>query len=63
MSESLADTENSTSGTLVYRACESKVVTWPFVRGMLDVSGQLPHKSWDVLYSFPSVVEEVALRK
>ena len=49
-------------GTLVYRMREGKAITWPFVRGMLDVSGQLPPKSWDVLYSFPSVFEEVAFR-
>jgi len=49
-------------GTLVYRMREGKPITWSFVRGMLDVSGQLPPKSWDVLYSFPCVFEEVAFR-
>ena len=50
------------SGTLVYRMREGKAITWPFVRGMLDVSGQLPPKSWDILYSLPSIFEEVAFR-
>jgi membrane protease YdiL (CAAX protease family) len=49
-------------GTLVYRVLEGKAVTWAFVRGVLDVSGQLPPKSWDLWYSFPSVFEEVAFR-
>jgi len=49
-------------GTLVYRMREGKPITWSFVRGILDVSGQLPPKSWDVLYTFPCVFEEVAFR-
>ncbi len=49
-------------GTLVYRTSEGKPITWSFVRGILDVSGQLPPKSWDVLYSFPCIFEEVAFR-
>jgi membrane protease YdiL (CAAX protease family) len=50
------------SGTLVYRVREGKVITWPFVRSILDLSGQLPPKSWDLLVSLPSVFEEVAFR-
>ncbi len=49
-------------GTLVYRMREGRAITWPFVRSVLDVSNQLPPKSWDILYSFPSVFEEVAFR-
>jgi membrane protease YdiL (CAAX protease family) len=50
------------AGTLVYRVREGQTVTWPFVRGILDVSGQLPPKSWDILFSFPWVFEEIAFR-
>ncbi|MBN1811948.1 MAG: CPBP family intramembrane metalloprotease, partial [Anaerolineae bacterium] len=49
-------------GVLVYRALEGKAVTWSFVRGILDVSGDLPPKSWSLLVSFPSIFEEVAFR-
>jgi len=48
--------------TLLYRMREGKAITRQFVRGILDVSGQLPPKSWDVLYTFPCVFEEVAYR-
>ena len=50
------------SGTLVYRLQEGKAVSWPFVRGILDVSSQLPPKSWDMLYSLPGVFEEITFR-
>lgn len=50
------------SGTLVYRMLEGQAVTWPFVHSILNLSGQLPPKSWDVLFSLPSVFEEVAFR-
>lgn len=50
------------AGTLVYRVREGQTVTWPFVRGILDVSSQLPPKSWDILFSFPWVFEEIAFR-
>jgi membrane protease YdiL (CAAX protease family) len=50
------------SGVVVYRVLEGQAVTWPFVRGILDVSGDLPPKSWSLLVSFPSVFEEVAFR-
>ena len=50
------------SGTLVYRLREGKAITWPFVRSILDLSSQLPPKSWSLLFSFPSVFEEVAFR-
>lgn len=50
------------SGTLVYRLQEGKDVSWPFVRGVLDVSSQLPPKSWDMLYSLPGVFEEITFR-
>jgi membrane protease YdiL (CAAX protease family) len=49
-------------GTLVYRVREGNIVAWPFVRGILDLTSQLPPKSWDILFSFPSVFEEVAFR-
>jgi len=51
------------SGTLVYRALEGKAITGPFVRGILSgLSGELPPKSWGVLVSLPSMLEEVAFR-
>lgn len=50
------------SGTLVYRLQEGKDVSWPFVRGVLDVSSQLPPKSWDILYSLPALFEEITFR-
>ena len=42
-------------GTLFYRMREGKPITWSFVRGILDVSGQLPPKSWVVLYTYVSL--------
>ncbi|MBN2393351.1 MAG: CPBP family intramembrane metalloprotease [Anaerolineae bacterium] len=50
------------SGVLVYRILEGKAVTWPFVRGILDLSGDLPPKSWNLLVAFPTIFEEVAFR-
>ncbi len=50
------------AGTVVYRVREGQTVTWTFVRGVLDVSSQLPPKSWDILFSFPWVFEEIAFR-
>lgn len=50
------------SGTLVYRVLEGKAITWSFVRSILDLSGELPPKSWSVLVSLPSALEEVAFR-
>lgn len=49
-------------GVLVYRAREGQAITWPFVRSILDLSGDLPPKSWSLLVSFPSIFEEVAFR-
>jgi membrane protease YdiL (CAAX protease family) len=49
-------------GTLVYRALEDKAVTWSFVRGMLDLSGEMPPKSRRWLVLLPSALEEVAFR-
>jgi len=48
--------------TLVYRALEGKAVTWPFVRGMLGLSGELPPESRRWLILLPSALEEVAFR-
>lgn len=48
--------------TLVYRALEGKAVTWPFVRGMLGLSGELPPESRRWLVLLPSALEEVAFR-
>jgi membrane protease YdiL (CAAX protease family) len=50
------------SGVVVYRALEGKPITGAFLRGILDVSGELPPKSWGWLVSLPSALEEVAFR-
>jgi membrane protease YdiL (CAAX protease family) len=50
------------AGVLVYRAAQGGPVTWAFVRGILDLSGDLPPRSWSLLTSLPSALEEVAFR-
>ena len=50
------------SGVLVYRLLEGKAVTWSFVRSVLNLSSDLPPKSWSLRVSFPSVFEEIAFR-
>jgi membrane protease YdiL (CAAX protease family) len=49
-------------GTLVYRLREGQPLNRAFVLKVLDVSSQLPPKSWDVLHSLPSIFEEIAFR-
>ena len=50
------------SGTLVYRASKGKPITYAFIRSTLDLSWELPPKSWGWLVSLPSILEEVAFR-
>jgi membrane protease YdiL (CAAX protease family) len=49
-------------GTVVYRLREGQPLNWAFARKLLDVSGQLPPKSWDILHSLPGIFEEIAFR-
>ena len=50
------------SGVFIYRALEAKPVTGAFVRGVFDLSGELPPKSLGWLVSLPTALEEVAFR-
>jgi membrane protease YdiL (CAAX protease family) len=49
-------------GTLVYRAREGKPVTWSFLRSAIDLSAELPPRSWGWFVALPSALEEVAFR-
>ena len=49
-------------GSFVFRFSEGKAITAEFVRSVLDVTGDLPPKSWGLLISLPSIFEEVAFR-
>jgi len=50
------------AGVIVYRAAQGGPITWAFVRGIFDLSGDLPPVSWSLLISLPSALEEVAFR-
>jgi membrane protease YdiL (CAAX protease family) len=49
-------------GSLVFRFFEGKVITAEFIRSVLDITNELPPKSWSLLTSLPSIFEEVAFR-
>ena len=50
------------AGSVVYRLSQGRPVTWEFLRGVFDVSGDLPPGSLSLLTSFPSIFEEVTFR-
>jgi membrane protease YdiL (CAAX protease family) len=50
------------SGTLVFRAFEGKAITAEFIRSAVDITNELPPRSWSILTSLPSMFEEVAFR-
>ena len=50
------------TGPVVYRLSQGRPVTWAFVRGVFDVSGDLPPGSLSLLTSFPSIFEEITFR-
>jgi len=49
-------------GTLVFRLSEGKDITLEFIRSVLDITNELPPRSWSLLTSLPSMFEEVAFR-
>jgi len=49
-------------GLFVFRFAEGKAITAEFIRSVLDVTGDLPPKSWGLLISLPSIFEEVTFR-
>ena len=49
-------------GSFVFRFSEGKAITPEFIRSVLDVTNELPPRSWSLLTSLPSMFEEVAFR-
>lgn len=49
-------------GSLVFRLSEGKAITAEFIRSAVDITNDLPPKSWGLLTSLPSIFEEAAFR-
>jgi membrane protease YdiL (CAAX protease family) len=49
-------------GSIVFRLSEGKAITAEFIRSVLDLTDELPPKSWSLFTSLPSIFEEVAFR-
>jgi len=49
-------------GVFVFRLTEGKAITGEFIRNAFDISRELPPKSLSVLFSLPSMFEEVVFR-
>lgn len=50
------------AGSVVYRLAQGSPLTWGFLRGVFDVSHDLPPESLSIVYSIPSAFEEVGSR-
>ena len=49
-------------GSIIFRLSEGKAITAEFIRSVLDLTDELPPKSWSLFTSLPSIFEEVAFR-
>jgi len=49
-------------GSFIFRLSEGKAITLEFIRSVLDITNELPPRSWSLLTSLPSMFEEIAFR-
>jgi len=50
------------AGTLIFRGFEGLPITWGFIKQVMDITGDLPPKSFSLLVSIPSIFEEMVFR-
>jgi membrane protease YdiL (CAAX protease family) len=49
-------------GVFVFRLTEGKAITGEFIRNAFNITRELPPQSWSLLFSFPSIFEEIVFR-